>query len=535
VKKFLALVPVCLVLTLALPMLAQNRAGDWPSYNRTLAGYRFSPLGGINTANAASLKQICSVDIPEGKSFQTGLIAVNGVVFATTDTGTYAIDGSNCSIKWTNTHAYSPASFLGANRGVAYADGKLFRGAGDGHVFAIDAATGASLWDVPIADPSKGESVPMAPIAWNGMVFAGNAGGDNYAVTGRVYALSATDGRTLWQASSVPDTPEVMSTWPDASPANRPTGGAFWTSFVLDETKGVLYVPAGNPAPDFAWSVRKGKNLYTNSILALDARTGKMLGYNQPVHDDFHDWDVSASPALVTTRGNQRLALTAGKDGNLHGVLLSAIDPSGGAGAERSGVLYSTATTTHFNTKQPLSVTRPTRFCPGSQGGSEWNGAAFDPSRNLAIVPAVDWCTSVQLMPPKELKGTPGQPWTGAVGGGFGKQDPKSAWKGWITAIDADRGTKAWQVRMPTPILAAVTPTAGGVTFTGDLEGTVYALETRTGRKLWSGKAGQPIGGGVISFEDGSGRQCVAVAAGMKSPIWPVNTTTARIVVFGLP
>lgn len=524
---------VSVFLLSAVSAVAQTRGGDWAGYNRTYGGHRFAPLGEINAANAGSLEKICSVDIPEGKSFQTGAIAVDGTLFVTTDMATYAIDGDTCAIKWTNAHSYSPASMLGANRGVAYANGRLFRGAGDGHVFAIDAATGTTVWDVAIGDPSKGESVPMAPISWNGMVYIGNAGGDNYGVVGRVHALSADDGRELWAFTSIPDTPAVMATWGNPGSPYQPTGGAFWTTFALDPARGVLYVPAGNPAPDFMKQIRPGKNLYANSIIAIDARTGQMLGYHQPVKDDFHDWDVSAAPALVVTRGNRNVALTAGKDGYLYGVAMDAIDMNGGESAEGAGILYKTATTSHLNTMQPLSTKAATRFCPGSQGGSEWNGAAYDPSLNLAIVPAVDWCTSAQLIPVEQMKGEVGKPWTGEAEGGFGKMDPKAKWKGWITAADADTGKQAWQVKMPTPVLAAVTPTAGGVTFAADLNGTVYALNSRSGKKLWTGKAGQPVGGGIVAYEAG-GHERIAVAAGMKSPIWPVNTTGARIVIFGL-
>jgi alcohol dehydrogenase (cytochrome c) len=532
-RKLLTGISLLVVLVSAAPVRGQSSA-DWPSYNRTLSGHRFSTLGEINSANVSRLRKICSVDLPDGRAFQTGLIAIDGTIYATTDTGTFAIDGTSCEVKWRHDRPYTPSSFLGSNRGVAYLDGRLFRGAGDAHVYAIDAATGKTVWDVAIGDPTRGESVPMAPVAWNDMVFVGNAGGDNFGVTGRVYALSAKDGHTIWKYHTVPDTPEVMATWEKASPENPPTGGGVWTSASIDTGKGILYVAAGNPAPDFVKDLRPGKNLYTNSIIALDARTGKMLGYHQPVKDDFHDWDVSAAPALVITRGNRSVALVAAKDGMLHGVSLDAINMNHGSNAEREGILYSVPTTSRWNTQQSLSDRRDTRVCPGSQGGSEWNGAAYDPSLNLAIVPAVDWCTTVRLVPLDQLKGKPGTAWTGEIAGGFGKQDPTSQWKGWVTAFDADTGKQAWQVRMPTPMLAGVTPTAGGVTFAGDLDGNVYALQSRTGRRLWKGDAGQPIGGGIITFAAG-GKQRLGVAAGMKSPIWPVNTTTARVVVFGLP
>src|SRR5205085_8581566 len=142
-----------------------------------------SPLGEINTTNAATLREVCAVDIPNGRAFETGPIEIDGTIYVTTDTGTHAIDASTCAMKWSHVHEYAPLSGLGGNRGIAYLNGRLFRGSGDGHVFAIDAKTGASLWDVPLAT-SPGESTPMAPIAWNGMVFIGNAGGDNFGVTG---------------------------------------------------------------------------------------------------------------------------------------------------------------------------------------------------------------------------------------------------------------------------------------------------------------------------------------------------------------
>ena len=116
-------------------------------------------------------------------------------------------------MKWKHEHPFGGPEGLGANRGLGYLDGKLFRGANDGHVFAIDAESGKTDWDVQIADPKRGESVPMAPVAWNGMVFVGNAGGDNFGVTGRVYALDAATGKQVWRFETVPDTAPVLATW----------------------------------------------------------------------------------------------------------------------------------------------------------------------------------------------------------------------------------------------------------------------------------------------------------------------------------
>ena len=515
---------------------------DWPTYNGSYAGDRYSRLTEINNQNITDLRKICTFDTGEKGSFQTGPVVVDGVIFLTTDIATYAIDGTTCEQKWKHTYDYSPRSFLGNSRGVAYLDGRLFRGSGDGHVFAIDAKTGRTLWDVSIADPKKGETVPLAPIAWNGMVFIGNAGGDNFGVTGRVYALSTEDGHTIWQFNTVPETGPARATWPKASAENPPTGGALWTSYTLDTENGLLYVPTGNDAPDFVVALHPGKSLYTTSILALDARTGQVAGYVQPVQDDQHDHDVAAAAALVTTKGGLRLALTAAKDGLLYGIDRSAVRVEDSVDAREKLapqsliIRYRAVTTTRENLDTLLSADRSIRFCPGSQGGSEWNGPAYHPSLNLVFVNATDWCTSVRLVNLDTLRGQPGMAWTGSAdpNAPFGQQDPKEKWGGWLTAFDADTGTERWKYHSSAPLLAAVTPTSGGLVFTGDLLGDVLAFDALSGKILWREHVGSPMGGGVVSYE-AAGHQRIAVAAGKPSVIWPLESETSRVIVFGLP
>src|SRR2546423_2444949 len=182
---------------------AAPRDADWPSYNRTLAGDRFSPLAEINTTNVAQLKEICSYPLPEATSFQTAPIVVGGVMYFTTDTISYAIDASTCAEKWKQVrHSPTPSS-LGVNRGFGYMNGRLFRGTSDAHVLALDAADGHTIWDAALDIAGPGVTVPMAPIASNGMVFVGNAGGDIVGVTGHVYALDANDGHKVWRVYAV--------------------------------------------------------------------------------------------------------------------------------------------------------------------------------------------------------------------------------------------------------------------------------------------------------------------------------------------
>ena len=508
-------------------------SADWPSYNRTLTSERYAPLDEINTGNVARLHVACTYDLGIDTSFQTGPIVVGGTMYATSEKETFAIDAATCAEKWRVKEDVAD-SYLKVNRGAAYLDGRLFRGLQDGRVVAYDANDGHKLWEVRIADPKTGESVPAAPIAWNGMVFIGQAGGDNKGVKGRMYALDAATGRQLWETWLVPreqvgggtstSTEKVAApTWGN-DPEFPITGGATWTSYTLDPASGLLYVPGGNPAPDFSKNLRPGHNLFANAIVVLDARTGEYRRHFEVVPEDFHDWDMSGAPTLVRTRGDRMLLAAAPKDGNLYGFDLGSGDR-----------LYQTAVTTRENVDTPLS-TMPVRFCPGSQGGSEWNGPAYSPSTNLVYTGSVDWCTTVTIADPKKIASVAlGQAWSGMADekNAFGVFDPKEKWSGWITATDADTGAVRWKYRTPAPILAAVTPTAGGLVFGADMANNAYALDAANGKVLWQAKLDGAAGGGVISYAI-DGVQRVAFVAGTNSPIWPVDRQTAKIVVFAL-
>jgi alcohol dehydrogenase (cytochrome c) len=510
--------------------------GDWPGYNRTLSGDRFSPLAQIDKSNVAKLQSVCSYTLPEVSALQTGPIVVAGTMYFTTETRSYAIDAGSCEAKWVVERPLEMPSALAVHRGFAYSDGRLFRGTSDAHVLALDAKDGHTLWDHEIAVKTPGMTMPMAPIAANGLVFIGNAGGDQTGVTGHVYALDAKDGHTVWRFDVVPGSGPARETWPNADTLPI-TGGAFWTSFTLDADNGVLYVPAGNPAPDFDAEARGGDNLYANSIIALDSETGQLLGYNQVVKRDTHDWDVNSPPALATTKAGRAVVASANKDGLLSVLDRSRLASGKAASADTADlgsvlpIVYQSPTTTRENVDVPLSRTAPVRFCPGIQGGNEWNGASFDPARNAFYVGAVDWCATVQLLP-EPVAPEPGAIWFGSQGPNI--QGPSSEAKGWLTAFDADTGAVRWKFAAPAPVLAGVTPTAGGLVFSADLGGHLRAFDADNGNVLWQLDVGQSIGGGIVSYSVG-GRQLIGVASGMKSRIWPGATDQSRIQVLGVP
>lgn len=294
----------------------------------------------------------------------------------------------------------------------------------------------------------------------------------------------------------------------------------------MDPTTGLLYVPGGNPAPDFATATRKGANLYSGSVVVLDAKTGAYKTHFKIVPVDWHDWDVSNAPAIIQTRAGKNVLAVTPKNGFLYGFNLS-----------NGALLYKKPVTRIENADATFSTGNAVHFCPGSTGGAEWNGPAYDPQTNLIYIGEVDWCTTVTLMSDRAIQAVKiGQPWSGMDSINpyetWGKPDPFGKWAGWVYASDADTGAWKWRAKSNYPIQSGMTPTAGGVVFFGDMGGNFYALDAATGRKLWGEKIGGAIGGGVITYT-ADGQQKVAVATGLTEILWPTDITTAKVVILG--
>lgn len=506
---------------------------DWPAYNRTLAGDRYSPLAEITATNVGKLALRCEYKLPEVVSFQTGPLIVDGTMYFTSFEGSYAIDAGSCKEKWSHHQKSAGPPGLAVNRGFAYLNGRLFRGTADAHVIALDAADGHELWNRTLDVQGPGISIPMAPIAADGRVYVGNAGGDTVGVTGHVYALDARDGHVIWRFDVVPEKGRARRTW--TNPRLPISGGAFWSSFTLDEAKGILYVPAGNPAPDFDSLDRTGEDLYADSVIAIDAASGHLIAYNQLVKHDSHDWDVDSAPTLATTRAGRRIIASANKDGLLSILDRSRLDSSMAATGDEAPViplLSQTPTTTRENAHVPLSREHAVHFCPGMGGGSEWNGAAYSPKTDSLFVGAVDLCAHVQLVRELEVP-SHGQVWFGSSGSMAQMIDPNSTARGWLTAFNAENGRVRWKFKAPHPVVAGVTPTGGSLVFAADLGGDVFAFDQGSGHVLWQTSTGQSIGGGLVVYRAG-GHELLAVASGMKSFAWPGSTNSSRILVYGL-
>jgi alcohol dehydrogenase (cytochrome c) len=497
---------------------ADSDRANWILPNHGYSGQRFVDAVRITRDNIRSLAPVCMYQFADNTSFHTNPIIYQGVLYATTTLATVAIDATTCRLKWRHDWKLKRAQVWPQNRGVAIKDGRLVRGTTDGFLIALDALTGHMLWERAAADPAKGETFTMPPLAFEDLVIAGPAGAEN-GVRGWIGAFRLSDGAPVWSFNTVPAPGEAgAETWGD--PGNHPVGGgAVWAPVALDVEAGRLYLPVANPAPDFFADVRAGVNLYTNSMLVLEARTGKLIWYYQAVPHDEHDWDLTQANPLfsVAVQGKRRnLVAAGGKHGLLH-----VLD------RDTRQQLYSVPVTTRENVEAPLTV-EGVRACPGVLGGMQWNGPAFNPLTGLLYVPAVDWCGTFSKA--KELRFVPGQIY---MGGSFAF-DPVEKSRGWLTAIDAATGVVKWRFESRRPMLAAVTTTAAGLVFTGELEGDFLALDAVDGRVLYRFNTGGRLNGGLATYEL-DGRQYVAVAAGNATPFWRVPPASATIIVFGLP
>jgi len=481
-------------------------AGDWLTYNRNLPGDRYSPLSQIDRDNVKRLTVHCVLQLGEQGAFEASPVAYRGRLYVTTVHKTVAVDGASCAPLWSHTYVPADAEHLPGNRGVALYRGKVYRGTADAHLLALDAESGKLLWDVRTGQSSDGYEVTGAPIAYGGAVFAADSGADT-GIMGKVHAYAADGGRPLWDFHIVPIGEESGSeSW---GGGNVHAGGASWSSMAIDPARGLILIPTGNPAPDFEGSHRPGANLYTDAVVALEMKTGRLAWYVQQIPHDLHDWDTAAAPALYTSGGRERMAV-ASKNG-----LLYLYDV-----ANRS-LLASPPYNTRENVDVPLRADAPVHVCPGALG--QYNGPAYSAPLDMLFVGAADHCNLLKLMPPRY---TPGQVYFG------GMFLPDRTASGWIRGFTG-AGEPRWSYHDPSMVASGITVTAGDLVLAGDEDGWFLVLDGKSGKMLYRFMTGGPIAGGVTVFE-ANGTEYIAVASGSSSRDLAAASAAATLVVFAL-
>jgi alcohol dehydrogenase (cytochrome c) len=482
---------------------AAKDGANWLYVDHDYLGARYSPLSDINSKNVARLDQVCSHTFPEKSPSQTAPLVYGGTIYATSSHFTVAMDGATCKVIWQ--HQWQPRSreVFKTQRGVGLKDGKVIRGTPDGYLIALDARTGKELWSRQIADPVDGYFVSAPPLIVGDLIFIGPAGSES-AGKGWVGAFRLSNGERIWKFNTVPDLGEAgAETWGNNPKGLKTGGGAIWTAMSYDPEKNLLYVPVGNPAPDFYDKNRPGANLYTSSVVALDASNGKLAWYFQATPHDQRDYDLTHASPIFTAKfsgvSKQVMSVT-GKDG-----LLRLLD------LNTHSTVYSVPFTTRKNSEGPVAL-ETLEICPGILGGHEWSGSAYSPARNSLFVPATDWCGHVRMVdkePELQEDNTKGPYYFGGEAG----FSPWSEASGWLTAFDASTGKERWKYHAAKPMIGGVAATAGDVVFAGELNGTFKAFDANTGKILYAHAVAGPVGGGVVTYRV-EGKQYIAVVSG---------------------
>ena len=504
ISRLCCLMHVCFTASILLfisgtPVPAQ----EWTTINKDYSSQRYVDLDQITPQNVGGLKESCEFQLNEASWFSSGLLIVDRTLFVDTMRATYAIDATTCALRWRTVLKFSVPANIN-NRGPAYLDGTIFRGTVDGRVVALDAKTGNILWDQQYADPKKGESFVAAPIAWKDKVFIGIAISD-LGIQGRMLALDAKTGKEIWHFYTVPPgNQDTVQTW-GGEMKRGVGGGGFWTSFSLDPATNELFIPVANPAPDFMVEIRPGENLYTDSVVSLNADTGKLNWYHQVTPKDDHDWDTSSPPTLYRSRRGKDMLVIADKTGFVTGINRTT-----------KAVVFHTPGTTILN-NGPLPET-PTLTCPGLGGGSQFYGSAYQPEIGALYVGMVDWCSYYARPKPAPAakpggesaaeKGAMDYDYGGAVFVGFDKQP-----RGQITALDGESGRILWKYTTDGQMLAGLVPTKSGLVFAGDVRGNLFAFDAKSGSVLNRIDVNGALNGGLISYAV-DGTQYIAAAVG---------------------
>jgi alcohol dehydrogenase (cytochrome c) len=503
-------------------VVAQDRSGEWPMYSGSYRAERFSSLKEITPSNVSRLRPVWVYQPPGTGSLETTPVVVNGLMYVTAGpTMVQALDlRSGKSIwEWTRPIGQSVLNlgFPRVNRGVAVLDSTVYVGTLDGYLVALDAKAGVERWSVHVGENPLGHSITAAPLVVDNKVIVGVSGGEA-GIRGFLDAYDAKSGKQLWRFYTVPSPGEPGSqSWQGDSWVHG--GGATWLTGAYDPQLKLLYWGTGNPGPDWNGDSRKGDNLYTSSLVAIDIETGKARWHFQFTPHDVHDWDANQIPVLVDAEINGRprqLVVQANRNAFFY-----VLDRK--TGEYLLGAPYAKQTWAKGLDEKGRPILVPdmdpsekgTLVYPSLQGSTNWASPSYSPLTGYLYVPVREM-GSIYFKTPVEYK--PGTYYTG----GSEKRLDEESW-GAVRAIDVKTGKKVWDFELPSPPWAGVLSTAGGLVFGGSNEGNFYALDASTGKPLWQFQTGGQIRSGPMSFAVG-GRQQIAVAGGHALFVFAIDT-----------
>ena len=490
---------------------------DWPGYNGEPGGSRYSKLSQINASNISRLAPRWIFPVPNTGNLQVTPVVVEGVMYVTIANECWALDAGDGRPIWhyqrKRTQGLVGNAAGGINRGVAAAGDRIFMVTDNAHLIALQRGTGELLWETEMADWHQNYNATSAPLVAGNLVISGTAGGDE-GVRGFVAAFDQKTGKEAWRFWTVPGTGESGSdTWKGKGIAHP--GGSTWLTGTYDPELGTVYWPTGNAGPDFNGDERLGDNLYTASVLALEAQSGKLKWYFQYTPHDVWDWDAAQTQALVDATWNgapRKLLVHANRNGFFYvldrvtGKLLLAkpfvkkLTWASEIGADGRPVLK----------PNQVPTTQGNTICPPIEGATNWFSTSYSPETGFYYLQALEKC-GVYSKIDMEWKAGKGYM------GGTTRNVPGDNSLKVLRAIDIHTGAIAWELPEPghAESWGGVLGTAGGLVFFCDDSGAFAAADARSGKRLWEFQANRLWKASPMTYTF-DGKQYVAVASGQS-------------------
>ena len=521
---------------------------NWPTNGGNWYNQRYSPLTQIDRGNVAGLKGVWRTrlrgsGVGTQYSGEAQPIVYDGVVYVVTGADdVFAIGIESGEILWSYAANLDPANDVvccgWTSRGVGLGDGKVFVGQLDGKLVALEQKTGTVAWSVQAERWQDGLTITSAPLYYDGLVITGFAGAE-YGIRGRVKAFDAKSGGLVWTFYTIPGPGELgHDTWPQDNDLWMHGGASVWQTPAVDPELGLIYFSTGNPGPDYNGGVRAGDNLFSASIVALDAKTGRYRWHFQQVHHDLWDYDGPSPVVLfdLQLNGAQRKGIAQpSKTGWVY--ILDRTDGTPLIGIDERPVpqepRQATAATQPFprgDSFVPQSIAvapegftlvnggriftpfwtdREVPIKPSFGGGANWPPSSYDPKTGLLYVCAQDRVGVFKADPLSEQRPAAGERY---VAGMFGASSLPNF--GVFAALDLHTNTLVWQQQWADPCYSGSTTTAGGLTFVGRNDGRLTALQSDTGRKLWEFQTGAGMNAPVSVFQHAGKQYVVAYSAG---------------------
>ena len=503
---------------------AVTSQADWPSYNGQTSGSRYSGLAEITASNVARTVPKWIFSLPNTSRLQVTPVVVDGVMYVTSANECYALDAGAGREVWhyqrPRTKGLVGNAAGGVNRGVAVAADRVFMVTDHAHLIALNRFTGALVWETEMADWRQNYNATGAPLVVGNLIVTGTSGGDE-GVRGLVAAFDQATGKEVWRFWTVPRPGEPKAeTW-QGKGIEHP-GATTWLTGTYDPQLDTVYWPTGNPSPDLIGDDRGGDNLYSDSIVALDAKTGTLKWHFQFTPHDVWDYDAQETPALVdaTWQGRPRkLLVQANRNGLFY--VLDRTD-----GRFLLGKQYAKNVTWASGlTPEGRPITVPNmepslegkRVCPSLEGSSNWYSTSFNPATGLYYVQTNDKCGVFTRTPMEWQAGK------GFMGGSF-KQAPDEPAQRILRAFDIESGKTVWELPQTGTVdsWGGTLSTAGGLVIFGEDSGSLMAADAANGKPLWSFQTNQLWKASPMTYMFDN-KQYVAVAAG------------PNIIAFGLP